>query len=254
MSGLYSDLAEYYDAMYSSKGYRAESARVVELARRYGRSGGGEQLDVACGTGRHLEYLAKGFHCTGADASPTMLRIARRRLPSARFVRGDMRSFRLRQRYDVVSCLFSAIGYVRTLAGLRRTVANFRRHLKPGGVLIIEPWLTPGAVQPGHVHRMVHDRPELKIARASSADRRGRLSILRMHYLIAKPGRPVRYVEDVHTSGLFTVEETLRILREAGFEVRFLRRGLMSGRGVFVGRLPLTPEKKSPASRRQPTD
>jgi len=49
----------------------------VGFARRFG----GPVLELACGTGRLLEPLAKaGFVCTGVDSSPAMLERARRRL------------------------------------------------------------------------------------------------------------------------------------------------------------------------------
>ncbi|MGC2289138.1 MAG: class I SAM-dependent methyltransferase [Thermoplasmata archaeon] len=246
MSGLYAGLAEYYDVVYSFKDYRKETARVVALARRYGRSGGREWLDVACGTGRHLQYLPRPFRGTGVDLSPAMLRVARRRAPRARLIRGDMQRFHLGQEYDVISCLFSAIGYVRTRDGLRRTLTNFARHLKPGGVLVIEPWLTPPLYRTGSVHARVEGTGDVKVARVDMSERRGRLSILRMHYLIAEPGRPVRHAVDVHTMGLFTTDETLRLLRRSGLRARFLRKGLMPGRGLFVAVKPAAPPRRPP--------
>ncbi|MFC1853806.1 hypothetical protein ACFL27_26785 [candidate division CSSED10-310 bacterium] len=44
--------------------------------------------------------------------------------------------------YDVITCLFSSIGYVKTLSKLNQTVACMDHHLLPGGHLIFEPWLT----------------------------------------------------------------------------------------------------------------
>ncbi|HLY77320.1 MAG TPA: class I SAM-dependent methyltransferase [Thermoplasmata archaeon] len=238
MSGIYADLAEYYDVVYSFKDYRTETARVVELACRYGRSAGRDWLDVACGTAQHLQHLPRRYRRTGVDLSAAMLRVARRRLPEARFVRGDLRRFHLGHQYDVVTCLFSSIGYVQTMDGLRQGITNLARHLKPGGVLLIEPWLTPQGFRPGTVHLRLEGSGEVRIARANSSERRGRLSILRMHYLIAEPGRPIRYAVDAHSMGLFTTSETLRLLRGAGLRARFLRKGLTGERGLFVAVKP----------------
>ncbi|MCI4347741.1 MAG: class I SAM-dependent methyltransferase, partial [Thermoplasmata archaeon] len=219
---------------------------IVELARRYGRSGGRDWLDVACGTGRHLRFLSSRYRSTGVDASPQMLRVARRRNPGVRLVRGDMRSFRLRQQFDVVSCLFSAIGHVRTLSGLRRTIENFARHLKPGGMVLIEPWLTPTMFHGGTVHLLTVNTPDLKIARATYSAVRGRQSILRMHYLIAEKGRGVRHTTTTEVSGLFERATTLRMLRKAGLQARFFRRGLMPDRGLIVGVRPVASPNQLP--------
>jgi len=236
---MYSQLADYYDVVYAFKDYRREAAFVGALARRYGRSGGRDWLDVACGTGGHLRYLAHRFHCTGVDASPQMLRIARRKVPSARFVRGDMRSFRLGRQFDVVSCLFSGIGHVRTESGLRQTIASLVRHVKPGGVVVIEPWFTRKSWHAGTVHLLTAGTPDLRIARASYSTVRGDLSILRMHYLVARKGRVFLHTAVTEYSGLFDHATTLRLLRGAGLRVRFLRQGLMPGRGLFVGVRPV---------------
>jgi SAM-dependent methyltransferase len=57
--------------------YLADVDVHVGFARRFG----GPVLELACGTGRLLEPLAKaGFVCTGVDSSPPMLDRARRRL------------------------------------------------------------------------------------------------------------------------------------------------------------------------------
>ena len=74
--------------------------------------------------------------------TPEMLEVARARHPEITFHQGDMRTFDLGRRFDVVTCLFSSIGYLRSPSDLRAAVINMARHLQPGGVLIIEPWLT----------------------------------------------------------------------------------------------------------------
>jgi ubiquinone/menaquinone biosynthesis C-methylase UbiE len=247
MTGLYTTLAEYYDTMYSFKDYRSEAARVMGIARRNGRARGREWLDVPCGTGRHLEYIARRYRCTGLDASPAMLRIARRRLPRVRLVRGDMRSFRLGRQFDVVTSLFSGIGHVLTVAGLRRTINTFARHLKPGGVLVVEPWFTKQTWHPGMVHLLTAGGPDLRIARMSYSTVRGRVSVLNMHFLIAQKGKGVRYALVTERAGLFDPATTLRLLRAAGLRPRFLKRGLSPGRGLFIATRPAAP----PQSRRR---
>lgn len=234
---MYDELAKYYDAIYASKDYRAESRTVRDVLRRYGPPGARTLLDVGCGTGGHLVPLAEWFDVRGVDASAAMLRIARRKLPHVPFSRGRMESFHLRQRFDAITCLFSAIGYVRTLPALEATMHNFAHHLRPGGVVVIEPWIPPEQWISGHAGLVTHDAPALKIARMNVTTRRGRRSILDFHYLIATPGDPVRHYQDRQVLGLFTVPETLERMRRAGLRARHLSRGLGHGhrRGLYVG-------------------
>ena len=50
-----------------------------------------------------------------------------------------MVNLELGRQFDVVLCLFSSIGYVRTRALLKKTLFSFARDLKAGGVAITEP-------------------------------------------------------------------------------------------------------------------
>ena len=54
-----------------------------------------------------------------------------------------MTAFDLGCRFDVVTCLFSSIGYVGTVERLDQAIATMAAHLEPGGTLIVEPWLSP---------------------------------------------------------------------------------------------------------------
>jgi ubiquinone/menaquinone biosynthesis C-methylase UbiE len=232
------ELANYYDPLNDWKDYRRESERLESIVRRVVGPGKKSWLDVACGTGRHLEFLSRRHATVGVDGSTDMLRIARRRLQGTRLVLGDMRTFHLRQQFDVVSCLFSAIGHMRTKADVRRTFANFERHLRPGGIAILEPWIAPSEFHPGFLHLRTHEDPNLSAVRLAYSTVRGKHSIVRFHYLIGEPGRGVRYLEVKDVGLLLAKDELTQLMREAGLRARFLSRGLMSGRkgrGLIIG-------------------
>lgn len=107
------------------------------------------------------------------------------------------------------------------------------QHLLPGGLLVIEPWLTPDVYQPGRIHANFVDEPDLKIARISTGRVEGRLSILDMHYLIGTPGSLTHLVE-CHQLAMFENEEIHEVLANAGLEVNYDAEGLMF-RGLFIG-------------------
>ena len=54
-----------------------------------------------------------------------------------------MRSFALGRRFDVVTCLFGSLGYVESYGELATTIGNLRDHVEPGGLIVVEPWLSP---------------------------------------------------------------------------------------------------------------
>lgn len=232
---MFSRSAAFYDAVYAFKDYAAEAAQ-VHARIQDARPGASTLLDVACGTGKHLEYLVQHYEAEGLDLDPELLAVAQRRLPKVRFHLEDMRDFTLEKTYDVVTCLFSAIGYVQTVERLGATLLRFAAHLNPGGVLLLEPWLTPDVWEVGRVHVRTCESGALKVVRMNTTARRGRLAVMDMHYLVGEPSG-VEHVSELHELGLFSREEYEAAFAGAGLEVLYDSEGL-TGRGLYLGRKP----------------
>jgi SAM-dependent methyltransferase len=224
--------AQYYDAVYSWKDYAGEAERIHELVQAR-KPGAATLLDVACGTGAHLAELRHRYRCEGLDLDPDLLAVARERLPDLPLHQGDMRDFDLGRRFDAVTCLFSSIGYLMTVEALEAAVGAMARHLEPGGVLLVEPWLSPESVTGPHVSAVFVDEPELKIARVNTIEVDGRTSSFDFHFLVGTPEHVEHFVEH-HELALFTHEEHLAAFRAAGLEVEHDEEGLM-GRGLYIG-------------------
>ncbi len=234
---MYTKSESYYDAIYETmKDYSKESRRLRKLIKRHKKSKGNALLDVACGTGQHLPFLRKFFKVEGLDADAKMLAIARKRNPRIIFHRANMANFDLSDKFDVITCLFSSIGYVKTPPRLRSAIRSMVKHLKPGGVLIVEPWLTPQAFKRGLVGAVFVNQPKLKIARINIVKLQGRVSTMTFHYLIGTP-KGIRYFTEPHKLGLFTRDESLAAFRDCGLKVVYYSKGFM-GRGLYVGVTP----------------
>jgi hypothetical protein len=123
-----------------------------------------------------------------------------------------------------------------TVDALEAAVAAMARHLEPGGVLVVEPWLSPEAVTVPHVGAVFVDEPELKIARVNTIEVDGRTSSFDFHYVVGTPAGVEHFVEH-HELALFTHEEQLAAFRAAGLEVEHDEEGLM-GRGLYIGLKP----------------
>ncbi len=129
---LYRELAPYYDFLYSKKNYEKEADKIIEIINRYKKSKGNNLLEVACGTGNYLHYFTKDFNCYGIDINQGVLDIAKRKVKLAKFKKEDMVNFSLGHKFDVIVCLFSSIGYVKTYSNLKKTIKNFSNHLEEG--------------------------------------------------------------------------------------------------------------------------
>ena len=215
---MFNKTAQFYDKIYAFKDYAAEAAQLSALIREHKGPGRLRLLDVACGTGMHLCHLKDEFQVEGLDISHDLIELAAERNPEAQFHQADMIDFDLGRTYDVVACLFSSIGYVKTVEKLKAAIHSMARHLVPDGLLIIEPWFTPAQWNPGTVHMVAVDEPELKIVRMNTSQVRGRLSILDLHYLVGTPQRTQHFMER-HELGLFERDEMEAAIAEVGMHV-----------------------------------
>ena len=235
-TGMFSQSAAWYDRFHDGKGYAGEARRVAELVRRH-RPGAASLLDVACGTGRHLEHLRREFDCEGLDLDGRLLAVARRRLPGMRLTRADMADFDLGRHFDAVTCLFSSVGYLATVERLRAAVAAMARHLEPGGVLVVEPWILPEAwIEGGTTSVQVVEDAGRKLVRVIASSRQGAISVLRMHYAVAADG-DVLSADERHELRLFGHHEYAAAFLAAGLDTSWDPEGL-TGRGLLVGVAP----------------
>ena len=232
---IYRDLARYYDLIYSWKDYRKEAAAIKRLIGKYKKSKGNDLLEVACGTGKHIQYLRDDFRVLATDVNAGMLRVARKNVTGVAFKQADMVTLNLGREFDVIICLFSSIGYVKTYARLKRTLENFARHLKPSGVVIIEPWFTTSTYSRGTPRLATYGDDDITIARMNVSRVHGNLSVMDMHHLIAKRGGRVRHFVDRHELGMFEPRKMLEFMKEAGLRAKFARNGLMKDRGLYIG-------------------
>ncbi|HJR79274.1 MAG TPA: class I SAM-dependent methyltransferase [Anaerolineales bacterium] len=235
---MFSKSAQYYDEIYASidKDYPAEVKKAHKIIQQHKQTKGKLLLDVACGTGAHAGLLSKYYQVEGLDLDPEMLSVARKKHPKIRFHQGDMTDFSLDHPFDVVVCLFSSIGYVRTKARLQKAVKTMTRHLLPGGVLLIEPWFTPKQWHSGRVSATEVSKPNLRIIRMSWSGQRGKLSLIEFQYLIGT-SKGIEHHTETHELGLFAHKEYMDAFRGAGLKVTHDPTGL-DGRGLYIGIKP----------------
>jgi SAM-dependent methyltransferase len=228
---MFTGSAAFYDALYSWKDYAAESEKLRALIAT--RMTAKTLLDVGCGTGLHLGYLKQHYAVEGLDLDPGLLTVAREQYPDIPFHEANMIDFKLAKRFDVVTCLFSAIGYACTLPAMTQAIATMARHLNSGGLLIVEPWLAPDEFTVGHLGAQFVNQPELKIARMNIGEVIDQISILNFHYMVGMP-EGIHYFTERHELGLFTQDEYRAAFDKTGLQIEYDSEGLM-GRGLYIG-------------------
>jgi SAM-dependent methyltransferase len=117
-------------------------------------------LELACGTGRLAIPIARaGVPVVGLDASAAMLDVARRKgadLPNLELVLGRIETCDLQQQFGAVVLALSSFYCLGTAEAQERALRNIRRHLRPGGRLLMDMFV-PSEAQVGKVRT---DGPE----------------------------------------------------------------------------------------------
>lgn len=219
--GLYQDgYAEVYDLLMRRRGHdhAGEGRALLELAGRW-CPGARSLLDVACGTGLHLERIAPSFDTVhAADLSSEALAIAAGRVHSLHRHVVDMRRIELAERFDVITCLF-AVPHLASTAELGATVARLAGHLAPGGVLVVEPWHHPDHFLPGYVATDVLDEDGRSVVRLSHSnwqDRAAQRIRMVVHHATADAARGIRHATEEVDLTLFTPEQFRDAFATAG--------------------------------------
>ena len=223
-----------YDLIHRARGkdYAAEAAQIAGMVRGL-RPGVRTLLDVACGTGLHLEaFVREGFEVAGIDASPVMLDVARRRLPAVAPHEGDMRDVVLGRRFDGVTCLFSSIAFMTTRHDLERAIATMVGHLQPGGILALEPWVSREVWEVGVVDADAANGDDVAVAQVTRTDLDGDVGILDLRYVVAT-AEGVATFDEQHRLGLFADGDIAEALHAAGLAVHYDFPGI-ADRGVFL--------------------
>jgi SAM-dependent methyltransferase len=163
MEKEYDLIAEFYDEL--QKDYLAD----IPLWLEYAEKCGSPILELACGTGRILLPLAQaGFKVTGVDISEKMLAKAEEKIEKEErdvekritLIKGDMREFDLKVKFDLVLIIFNSFQHLLTKEDHDRCLGCIYKHLNPDGKLIITVF-NPDLSRPQGILRKEGDEPIL---------------------------------------------------------------------------------------------
>jgi SAM-dependent methyltransferase len=223
----FGEYAPYYDLLYHDKDYEAESRFVAGLLRDHGpRAPRLRLLDLACGTGRHAQELARmGYHVEGSDLSREMVDIARSRaaqagLPLEFHNESFQTSDRIGRKYHAVLALFSAIDYLTSWDDLARALRNVRALLEPDGVFIFDFW-NGNAVVTGHspvrVKRAARGEDAVLRISTTSLDRVAQVASVHFDFMLMRTGATIREFSEDHAIRYFFPQEMADLLAAGGF-------------------------------------
>ena len=233
---MYNKSAKFYDALYHFRDYKAASEKLFKTVTNYNPSAR-SLLDTACGTGKHIEHLRNFFNVEGLDVSEELLEIAKVRCPGNVVHMQSMIDFDLKKKFDVITCLFGSIAYVKILDNLYKTIETMSTHLNPKGLLIIEPFFGKENFWTDRITANHYDESDLKITWMYTSKVENGYAVLDMNYLIGTT-EEVTYFKEKHELGLFSDLEYRNAMIKAGLEVKYDSEGLFGkgiGNGMYIG-------------------
>ncbi len=130
----------YYHLLYSHRNQEEAHHFMQNLLMKLQPPAGSRIMDLACGRGRHAQFLAdKGFDVTGVDLSENNILDAQLNAhQKLHFFVHDMRfPFRINY-FDYILNLFTSFGYFNTSRDELNTLKSAQKNLKPGGTLVID--------------------------------------------------------------------------------------------------------------------
>ncbi len=215
---LYHDLAWTWEILVSEDEYAPETEFVKKMVQRYKKTMGNELLDMGCGGGHHDLLLKNDFRITGVDKNGKMLEFARRRNPEIQYHPGDMRTFQLQRKFDVVMAM-DMIMYNRTYADMEKTLTNFSGHLRPGGVMIFTLEDIKEKFEQNKTKFKKHQKGNLEavlIENQYDPDPEDTEFEYHLIFLLRENGK-FRMEVDLHRVGLFELDKILVILNKLNF-------------------------------------
>ena len=164
----YDIFGKFYDAVMGDRAQATEQLRkLIRKANPKARN----VLELGCGTGSVLKQLSKHYEVWGLDLSKQMLSIARKKVPPPRLSRQNMVNFRLRQRFDVICCVFDSLNHVASFTQWKYLFNNVHRHLADEGVLIFDintqKKLNRHIAEPAWVHKFGENILIMKVTKTN---------------------------------------------------------------------------------------
>lgn len=139
MNHEYDLIAPFYDIEH------AHFAEDLDMYHNFAELSGGKILELACGTGRVMLYLAEqGYKITGIDNSAKMLELAHTAFDDAgvtancTLLEQDLCTFQINQKFRLVILALGSFAHIVNRENQQQALATARAHMSRGGIFIVD--------------------------------------------------------------------------------------------------------------------
>lgn len=163
----------YYDLLYQSKNYLAESIYVSQLINENSKIKVNSILELGCGTGRHIEVWPTAIesYC-GVDISPNMLELAQEKFKNKnfKFINQDVCELNLDDtKFSSVISLFHVASYQNSNANFLAYLKSANKNLDMNGTFVFDFWYGPAVLRDSPQIKFIErENDQIKMVRFTS--------------------------------------------------------------------------------------
>lgn len=218
----YQKFPEYFDAINVNETTDNKNVVIEQLLKAHQVN---TVLDMTCGTGSQVFYLAKqGYQVVGSDFSPALLAIARQKAKAQKipiqFIDGDVRNLKVGA-FDAVITMCNAVGHL-TKTGFAKALKNISANLHEGGIYIFDI-LNSQAMSDKtvadlsyHVHKKLKSS-QIHLVQCSVMDKNQGQLIVYDEYIIQKNAEKPQIYSDKCRLQIYTAKELRDLLAQNNF-------------------------------------
>lgn len=131
----FEEYANIYDELFSSiNDYEKEVDFYDKILKKYNCK---TILEVGCGCGHRGQYfIKKGYDYTGLDISKGMLKIAKKKYPKIKFLKGDIMNIKIKRKFDAILFLGKGSVYLNENKDVINALQSIKKIIKKGLVII----------------------------------------------------------------------------------------------------------------------
>lgn len=230
MSANFDHYSRYYDLLYADKDYSSEVRYVRALIDEFAKGPASSLIELGCGTGIHACALAaQGLSVLGVDLSAEMLLGANARAVAQgidvgrlSFDQGDVRSFRVARKFDVVTSLFHVLSYQTTDADLQAMMQTSASHLNAGGLFVFDFWYGPAVLwQRPAVRAKRLSNNEVEVTRLAEPVIHDQSNVVDVNYSVfvrELASNQTNEIKETHRMRYLFLPEIDRLLDASGFD------------------------------------
>lgn len=222
MSNFEKIYANCYDLIHANKDYAQEALKLHEfIESKFSNQEDCNVLDFGCGTGEHLNALAKtNLSLHGYDMNENMISIARNKFSSLHF-QSDLAE--LNCDYNLIYSLFDVVSYQDTDEKVASFFSDVASKLMQGGYFICDGWNLPGVrLDPPVLSERSFLIDKSEVLRCVEPSTKNNHCVTRLAISLVNANTGEVMTSEEHYLRAFAIEELARIAKAEGFsEIRF---------------------------------